>query len=116
MIAELNLARAAGLSEAWGDAILSYPTDPLTSTRTPPDAGAAVSDDLRAVIELADAVTRNRTDAPEARDHLRRCYGEAGLIELVYAMNGAALLPGLKRGLGYATTCDLGVIRKARQT
>ncbi|WP_275296365.1 hypothetical protein [Sulfitobacter mediterraneus] len=37
--------------------------------------------------------------------------GEAGLIELSYAMNGAALLPGIKRAMGYATTCNLSMMK-----
>ncbi|MFY0680118.1 MAG: hypothetical protein JXR13_06040 [Thalassovita sp.] len=98
--AEMNLAAMAGLSADWCDTILS-------ATPTSPD--------IQAVITLCDAVTRDRTDAPEARDHLRATYGEAGLIELVFAMNGAAMLPGIKRGLGYATACDLSVIRKTQR-
>ncbi len=97
--AEINLAKAAGLSAQILQATLSQDYTSLPS-------------EFQAVAELADAVTGERQDAPEARDTLRAAYGEAGLIELSYAMNGAALLPGIKRAMGHATTCDLQTLRK----
>ena len=66
--------------------------------------------EIAAVAELSDAVTARREDAPQAREIVREHFGEAGLIELSYAMNGAALLPGIKRAMGYATACDLGLM------
>lgn len=99
MEAEINLAKAAGLSsEVIGAALRS-------------DL-AALSEDLAAVARLADAVVRDRTDAPEDRARVLSAYGEAGLIELSYAMTGAALLPGVKRAMGYATVCSLDTLRK----
>lgn len=97
--AEINLARAAGVSSD------------VVSTVLRSDY-ADLPDDLRAVARLSDAVTGNRADAPEARDVILGVYGEAGLIELSFAMNGAALLPGVKRAMGYATTCDIQTLRK----
>ena len=97
--AEINLAKAAGVSTACVSAVLlgDY---------------ADLSADLRAVACLADAVTGPRADDPVARDGVVQAYGEAGLIELSFAMNGAALLPGIKRAMGYATTCDLNILRQ----
>ncbi len=97
--AELNLARAAGMDPQTLDQILFRATDRL-------------DDDLAAIVMLAHQVTAERIDHPDAREHLRNRFGDAGLIELAYAMNGAALLPGIIRTLGYATTCDIELMRK----
>ncbi|KIN76804.1 hypothetical protein [Sulfitobacter mediterraneus] len=93
--AEINLALQAGLSKDLVKAILNGTLD----------------GPLRAVVALADAVVAAKEDAPEARAEILRAYGEAGLIELSYAMNGAALLPGIKRAMGYATTCNLSMMK-----
>lgn len=68
---------------------------------------ASLPMEVAAVGYLADAVVGQRIDHPEARSLLRNAYGDAGLIELAFAMNGAALLPGIKRALGYANACDI---------
>lgn len=94
--AEINLARAAGVPEADIAAFL----------------GGEAEGPLGAVIRLADAVVARREDDAEARDAVRAAYGDAGLIELCFAMNGAALLPGIKRGMGYATMCDMTVLKR----
>lgn len=95
--AEVNLARAAGVSP---DRVTAFLGD------------ADLGDGLNAVRRLADAVVRDRQDDPEARDAVRAAFGESGLIELSLAMNGAAMLPGIKRSLGYATACDIGLMRR----
>jgi alkylhydroperoxidase family enzyme len=97
--AEINLAKAAGVSPACISAVLQGDY-------------AALGDDLRAVACLANAVTGQRVDDPVARAGVVRAHGEVGLIELSFAMNGAALLPGIKRAMGYATTCDLTILRQ----
>lgn len=98
--AEMNLARNAGLTPDWIDGILQCrATEPVT----------------RDAIELADAVVARRRDAPETRERLRDAIGDAGLIELSLAMNGAAMLPGIKRSLGYATSCQIDVLRRSLQ-
>ena len=71
-----------------------------------------LDDDLAAIVTLAHQVTAKRIDHPDAREHLSNRFGDAGLIELAYALNGAAILPGIKRTLGYATTCDIELMRK----
>ena len=97
--AEINLAKSSGIQTSILNAVLKSDYDALTHP-------------LSAVAELSDAVTGGRRDAPDARDVIVSAYGEAGLIELCFAMNGAVLLPGIKRGMGYATTCDLTTLRK----
>lgn len=94
--AEINLALAAGLTQGQVRDLLKGSAD----------------GPIAAVIALTDAVVRDRTDAPEARAEIEATYGPTGLIELSYAMNGAALLPGIKRAMGYATACDLTLMRK----
>ena len=99
MEAEINLAKQANLDEQTISNLVSgnYETLP---------------EEIAAVAELSDAVTARREDAPQAREIIKQKFGEAGLIELSYAMNGAALLPGIKRAMGYATACDLDVMAR----
>lgn len=97
--AEINLARKAGIGTEQIDHLLAGDY-------------AALPDDIAAVATLADAVTLHRADDPDARTTVQQAYGEAGLIELSFAMNGAALLPGIKRAMGHATSCDLTLLRK----
>ncbi|WP_235962726.1 carboxymuconolactone decarboxylase family protein [Jannaschia marina] len=96
--AEINLARRAGLKPATIDAILAG--DPSLPAPLP------------AIIRLSDAVTCDRADDAGARAEILHHYGKRGLIELSFAMNGAALLPGVKRAMGHATACDLETMRK----
>ncbi|WP_421703839.1 hypothetical protein [Aliiroseovarius sp.] len=95
--AEVNLARKAKLS----DALIR---DTLH--------GVSLPAPLCHIATLADAVTRDRVDAPDARAAILDTYGEKGLIELSFAMNGAALLPGIKRAMGHATACDLSLMKR----
>ena len=97
--AEINLARNANVDPAIIDHVLGG-----DYTALPAEIGAVAS--------LADAVAGQRLDDPEARDTIRKAFGEAGLIEVSLAMNGAALLPGVKRAMGYATACDIQTMRK----
>lgn len=100
---EINLASNADVDEAAIDSLLAGRYDELP-------------DDVAAAARLADTVVGQRGDLPDAREAVRVAWGEAGLIELVFAMNGAALLPGIKRGMGYATACDLDVLRRTART
>ena len=95
--AETNLARNSGLSDDLIDAILS---------------GISSDPTLKATISFTDATIADRSDAAQDREILRQALGEKGLIELALAMNGAAFLPGVKRALGFATTCNIEVHRK----
>ncbi|MDC0660076.1 hypothetical protein N6L27_18895 [Leisingera sp. SS27] len=97
--AEINLARASGLGEQLINAILQADSQALPTELAP-------------VVRLADAVTSRREDDVEARSVVTGLYGDAGLIELSFAMNGAAMLPGIKRAMGHATACDLSVMRR----
>jgi AhpD family alkylhydroperoxidase len=48
--------------------------------------------------------------ADEMRDEIRKLWGEQGLIELAFTIAAARFYPGLKRGLGYAHTCERVVV------
>lgn len=97
--AEVSLARAGGLEEHVIAAILASDL-------------AALPPELAPVILLSDAVTSQRQDDLDARAAILSRYGEAGLIELSFAMNGAAMLPGIKRAMGHATACDLTLMQR----
>ncbi len=97
--AEINLARNAQI-------------DPLIIDQLLVANYGDLSPEISAVAVLSDAVTGKRTDDPVARETIRNAFGEAGLIEISFAMNGAALLPGVKRAMGYATACDIQAMSK----
>jgi AhpD family alkylhydroperoxidase len=48
--------------------------------------------------------------ADEERDLLRATWGEKGLIELAFVVAVARFYPALKRGLGYAYTCERVIV------
>lgn len=49
--------------------------------------------------------------ADEMRDQIRAKWGEKGLIELAFAIATARFYPAIKRGMGYAHTCERVVIQ-----
>lgn len=49
--------------------------------------------------------------ADEMRDEIRKKWGEKGLIELAFAIATARFYPAIKRGMGYAHTCERVVIQ-----
>ncbi|MBE3638491.1 carboxymuconolactone decarboxylase family protein [Mangrovicoccus algicola] len=97
--AEIARAKAGGLREGLLREFL---------TAAPGELPGPLAD----VMRLADAVVRDRRDDPEARDRVRAAFGEDGLIELSYAMNGAALIPGLRRSMGFCGTPDPGALAR----
>lgn len=48
--------------------------------------------------------------ADDYRDAIRKLWGEKGLIELAFLVATARFYPGLKRGLGFAHTCERVVV------
>jgi AhpD family alkylhydroperoxidase len=48
--------------------------------------------------------------ADEMRDQIRAKWGEQGLIELAFTIATARFYPAVKRGMGYAHTCERVVI------
>jgi len=96
--AEINLAKNAGMENAIISKILHFDIDDF-----PPE--------IIATAQLAKSVTSERIDNPEARNIIQDTFGEKGLIEISFAMSGAALLPNVKRAMGYATACDINLMK-----
>ena len=97
--AEIKLAKNAGVSAEIITAVLQ-------------SNYSVLANELHAVASLSDAVVAQRQDDPNSRIKVLRAFGEAGLIEISFAMNGAALLPGIKRSMGCATVCDIQTLKK----
>lgn len=96
--AEIDLAKAAGLSVEIIRQVVRQDYSGLPA-------------EMAGVARLADAVTADRQDDVGSRQTVRSAYGDAGLVELALAMNGAAMLPGIKRAMGYATVCNIDALR-----
>jgi len=88
----VNMAREAGLAPATLRAIVARDT-------------AALSDDARLGLALADAVLAH-APCDEVRDAIRRRWGERGLITLAYTIAGTRTYPTMKRVLGHAHVCE----------
>jgi AhpD family alkylhydroperoxidase len=58
-----------------------------------------------------DAVARGVL-ADDLRDEIRKAWGERGLIELAFTIATARFYPAVKRGMGYAHTCERVVIEQ----
>jgi AhpD family alkylhydroperoxidase len=56
-----------------------------------------------------DAVSKGEM-ADEMRDEIRKLWGEKGLIELAFTIATARFYPAVKRGMGYAHTCERVVV------
>lgn len=60
--------------------------------------------------KYGDAVSQG-VMADEMRDEIRKLWGEKGLIELAFTIATARFYPAVKRGMGYAHTCERVVIQ-----
>lgn len=58
---------------------------------------------------FGDAVSRGIM-AEELRDEIRKSWGEPGLMELAFTIATARFYPAVKRGMGFAQTCERVVI------
>lgn len=65
--------------------------------------------DVALAYRYGEAVARGEM-ADELRDQIRAAWGEQGLIELAFTVATARFYPGLKRGLGFAHTCERVVV------
>lgn len=91
---ETNMARQHGVSPEVLRAVLEDRVDSL-----PPEVAAA--------FQFARAVAEQTGDEGALREQVRRYFGEEGLVELALAVATAQVFPGIKRALGYATSCAL---------
>jgi len=69
----------------------------------------SVPADVALAYRYGEAVARGEM-ADEMRDQIRAAWGEQGLIELAFTVATARFYPGLKRGLGFAHTCERVVV------
>lgn len=67
------------------------------------------SPDARLAFQYGDAVSRGAL-ADEWRDQIRAKWGERGLIELAFVVATARFYPAVKRGMGYAHTCERVIV------
>lgn len=65
--------------------------------------------DVALGFKYGEAVSKGEM-ADEMRDQIRAKWGEKGLIELAFAIAAARFYPALKRGMGYAHTCERVVV------
>jgi AhpD family alkylhydroperoxidase len=68
-----------------------------------------VQPDVALAFKYGEAVSQG-VMADEMRDQIRAKWGEKGLIELAFAIATARFYPALKRGMGFAHTCERVVI------
>jgi len=89
-----------GLNMARADRV---PVEHLRAViETRPDA---LPEHLADAYRFAEATLARQTDAADLRERLRARYGDAGLIELAFALAVAKTFPTIKWALGYATSC-----------
>ncbi len=68
---------------------------------------ARAPEDIRLAFQFASSVVHHRSDDGRWRDELRRRFGEAAVMELSLAIARSRVFPTLKRGMGYATGCQI---------
>ena len=66
---------------------------------------AAMSPAVALAYRYGTAVLSHNPDAHAAREAVRACWGEKGLIDLAVAMQATRLYPMLKDALGFALEC-----------
>ena len=88
----VRMAQEAGVAEAQIEAILTRERGSMTP-------------DTRLGFRFAEAIVGRRREATAAREVVRRRWGEAGMIDLVLALQLGRIFPMVKAGLGFAETC-----------
>jgi hypothetical protein len=86
-----DMAREAGIADADIAAALARRPEEMSE-----DAGLGFA--------FADAVAR-RGDAGEAREKVRARWGDKGVVDLTFALQGSRLYPMTKAGLGFGAMC-----------
>ena len=67
--------------------------------------------DLADVHRYAQAVCSWEGDLDDARERIRRKFGDEGVVDLALAIASARVFPVTKRALGYAESCSLAAAR-----
>ncbi len=87
------MAQEAGVAEAQTEAVLTRDRDAMTP-------------DVRLGFRFAEAIVGRTREATAAREAVRRRWGEAGMVDLVLAVQIGRVFPMVKAGLGFAETCQ----------
>ncbi|TAL01821.1 MAG: hypothetical protein EPO08_09020 [Rhodospirillaceae bacterium] len=89
----VNMAREAGMNDAQIEAVLKADLD-------------AMAADTALGFRFATAIVSGSADADEARQAVRARWGERGVVDLTFALQGSRIYPMVKAGLGFATACQ----------
>ncbi|PQA85736.1 hypothetical protein [Hyphococcus luteus] len=88
----VSMAQDAGVDAADLSAILQRDAD-------------AMSPAVRIAFDFADAVLWRNGGDDAAREAARREWGDAGIVDLTFALQASRLYPMVKAGLGFGKTC-----------
>lgn len=70
-----------------------------------------VPQDIATAFRYGDAVAKG-VMADDLREEIRKAWGERGLIELAFTVAAARFYPAVKRGMGFAHSCERVVIEE----
>lgn len=97
---EVNLSKEDGLASDLIKAVVEMrPSD--------------LPEELGDVYLFTECIIHNSGDVEPLRAKMRQRYGERGLVELAMAIAMARSFPTLKRGMGYATSCNIRSLKVA---
>jgi alkylhydroperoxidase family enzyme len=94
----VNQARKAGVPAELLQAVLDGRLDDLP-------------EELKEAYRFAEAVATQSGEEDVWREHIRRRYGDEGLIEMALAIASCRAFPTIKRALGYAVSCSAVAVR-----
>ncbi len=88
----VDMAREAGVADATIDAVLRRDI-------------TAMGEEAALAFRFADAIVRKAPDGDDAREAVRRAWGDRGVVDLTFALQYSRIYPMVKAGLGYAKSC-----------
>ena len=89
----VDQARAAGMADTVIQALLAANL-------------AGMPEDIALAHGFAGSILTRSAELDEARQKVRARWGEAGVVDLTMATQGSRLYPMIKRGLGFAQSCQ----------
>lgn len=89
----IDQARKAGVEDGTIKAVLEADLEKM-------------SEDVAVAYRFSRAVLLGSAELDEARQAVRRRWGEGGVVDLTLATQGSRLYPMIKRGLGFAQSCQ----------
>ncbi|NOX93588.1 MAG: hypothetical protein GXP04_00400 [Alphaproteobacteria bacterium] len=89
----VNMAREAGVEKSQINAVLIRDL-------------ALMNETTALGFLFADAIVGRAGNADEARERIRDAWGEAGVIDITLAAQIGRIFPMVKKGLGFAKTCQ----------